>query len=154
MFPDQAEAFVAARIAEGSDYIKIVYDGGAEIGRPWQTIDEPTLTAVIRAAKARKKLAVVHVLAREFARRAPADLNNPGLIIGGDFTLTRERIAIAGSALRGVRTDQDAYFTASVTVIIEAMAAKATSSAVGRSSAELQRAQATLGKDAIGRALD
>ena len=70
--PDQADAFVAARVAEGSDYIKIVYDDGSEIHLPWKTIDEATLGAVIRAAKARKKLAVVHVLAREFARRAVA----------------------------------------------------------------------------------
>jgi len=69
---DQAEAFVAARIAEGSDYIKIVYDDGKEIGLAWKTLDEPTLAAVIRAAKARKKLAVVHVLAREQARQAIA----------------------------------------------------------------------------------
>ena len=68
--PEQADAFVAARIAEGSDYIKIIYDDGYEIGLPWKTIDEPTLTAVIKAAKARKKKAVVHVLAREFAERA------------------------------------------------------------------------------------
>ena len=69
---DQADAFVAARVAEGSDYIKIVYDDGSEVGLPWKTIDEPTLAAVIRAAKARQKLAVVHVLAREFARGAIA----------------------------------------------------------------------------------
>jgi imidazolonepropionase-like amidohydrolase len=68
--PEQAEAFVAARVSEGSDYIKIVYDDGSELGLPWKTIDRPTLTAVIRAAKAHKKLAVVHVLAREFARQA------------------------------------------------------------------------------------
>jgi imidazolonepropionase-like amidohydrolase len=69
---DQADAFVAARVAEGSDYIKIVYDDGSEVHIPWKTIDEATLAAVIRAAKARKKLAVVHVLAREFARKAVA----------------------------------------------------------------------------------
>jgi imidazolonepropionase-like amidohydrolase len=70
--PDQADSFVAARVAEGSDYIKIIYDDGSEIRLPWKSIDEPTLTAVIRAAKARKKLAVVHILAREFARTAVA----------------------------------------------------------------------------------
>jgi imidazolonepropionase-like amidohydrolase len=69
---DQASEWVRARIAEGSDYIKIVYDDGSEIGLPWKSIDESTLAALIRAAKARKKLAVVHVLAREFARRAVA----------------------------------------------------------------------------------
>jgi PmbA protein len=91
---------------------------------------------------------------REFARRVPPQLSNPGLIIGGDFTLTRERIALTGSAMAGIRADQDAYFTASITTIIEALQAKATASAMGRSSAELQRAQATLGKDAVRRALD
>jgi imidazolonepropionase-like amidohydrolase len=67
-----ADAFVAARVAEGSDYIKIVYDDGSEVGLPWKTIDEPTPAAVIRAAKAQKKLAVVHVLAREFPRQDTA----------------------------------------------------------------------------------
>ena len=66
----EADPFVAARVAEGSDYLKIVYDDGKEIGLHWQTIDRPTLRALIKAAHARKKIAVVHVLAREFARQA------------------------------------------------------------------------------------
>ncbi len=70
--PEQADAFVAARVAEGSDYIKIVYDDGSELGLPWKSIDAATLAAVIRAAKAQKKQAVVHILAREFARAAIA----------------------------------------------------------------------------------
>ncbi len=90
----------------------------------------------------------------EFARRAPRDLRNPGLIIGGDFTLTRERVAVAGSAIPEIRTDQDAWFSAAITVIIEAMQAKATASALGRSTAELQRCQPALGRDAIRKALD
>ncbi len=69
---DQADAFVAARVAEGSDYIKIVYDDGSAVGLRRKTVDEPTLAAVIRAAKSRKMLAVVHVLTREHARRAIA----------------------------------------------------------------------------------
>ncbi len=68
--PEQAPAFVDARVAEGSDYIKIVYDDGKEVGIDWPTIDRKVLAAVIRAAHARKKLAVVHVLARENARDA------------------------------------------------------------------------------------
>jgi imidazolonepropionase-like amidohydrolase len=71
--PEQAQAFVDARLAEGSDYIKIVYDDGAEIGIPWKTISRETLAAVIRATHARKKLAVVHVLARVKARDALAE---------------------------------------------------------------------------------
>jgi imidazolonepropionase-like amidohydrolase len=72
MAPDQADSFVTARVAEGSDYIKIVYDDGKGVGLKWKTLDEATLAAVIKAAKAKKKLAVVHVLAREFARGAIA----------------------------------------------------------------------------------
>jgi imidazolonepropionase-like amidohydrolase len=68
----EAENFVKARIAEGSDYIKIVYDDGAAVGLHWNTIAEPTLAAVIRAARAGGKLTVVHALPREFARRAVA----------------------------------------------------------------------------------
>jgi PmbA protein len=89
----------------------------------------------------------------EYTRRAP-QLDDPGLIVGGDFTLTRERIAVAGSAIGGIRADQDAYFTASVTAIVEALQAKATASAMGRSAAELRRAQTSLGKDAVRRVLD
>lgn len=58
--PEEAQAFVDARIAEGSDYIKIVYDDGRTYGRPFKTISKETLKALIDAAHARKKLAVVH----------------------------------------------------------------------------------------------
>src|SRR5262245_35248889 len=59
--PGEAQAFVDARIAEGSDWIKIVYDDGHEYGISFATIDVPTMKAVIEAAHARKKLAVVHI---------------------------------------------------------------------------------------------
>jgi imidazolonepropionase-like amidohydrolase len=56
-----AAGFVDARIAEGSDYIKIVYDDGASYGLRIATIDRETLQASIKAARARGKLAVVHI---------------------------------------------------------------------------------------------
>jgi imidazolonepropionase-like amidohydrolase len=71
--PEQAEAFVGARLAEGSDYIKIIYDDGKVFGLPWRSIDRATLAAVVRAAHARKRLAVVHISTREFAREALAE---------------------------------------------------------------------------------
>ncbi len=58
--PDSAQAFVDARIAEGADYIKIVYDDGTSYNRPIPTLSFATLEAVIRAAHKRGKLAVVH----------------------------------------------------------------------------------------------
>ena len=59
--PDSAQAFVDARIAEGSDWIKIVYDGGKAYALRMPSIDKATLRAVIEAAHRRGKLAVVHI---------------------------------------------------------------------------------------------
>jgi imidazolonepropionase-like amidohydrolase len=64
--------FIDAGIAEGSNYMKIVYDDGRAMGIGWPTIGRDVLAAVIRAAQARKKLAVVHVLALKNAREAIA----------------------------------------------------------------------------------
>lgn len=61
--PAEAQAFVDARIAEGSDYIKIVYDDRAHrAGQPEPTLRKETMAAVIEAAHRRGKLTVVHVL--------------------------------------------------------------------------------------------
>ena len=68
--PEQAQAFVDARIAEGSDYIKIVYDNGKALGMSFPTLSQETLNAVIAAAHARKKLAVVHIGSLQGAREA------------------------------------------------------------------------------------
>ncbi len=58
---DSAQRFVDARIAEGSDYIKIVYDDGHTYGMSWPTMPVETMRAVIAAAHKRGKLAVVHI---------------------------------------------------------------------------------------------
>ena len=52
--PTDAQAFVDARLAEGSDYIKIVYDDGQAYGIRSRRIDKPTLKALIDAAHARR----------------------------------------------------------------------------------------------------
>ncbi len=59
--PAEAQAFVDARIAEGSDWIKIVYDDGKTYGLNIPTIDKETMRAVVAAAHKRGKLAVVHI---------------------------------------------------------------------------------------------
>ncbi|MDQ3071478.1 MAG: hypothetical protein M3R55_17325, partial [Acidobacteriota bacterium] len=56
--PEEAQAFVDARIAEGSDYIKIVFDDREAAAPRFPSITYDTLKAVIAAAKARGKLAV------------------------------------------------------------------------------------------------
>jgi imidazolonepropionase-like amidohydrolase len=56
-----AQAFVDARIAEGSDYIKIVRDNGSVYGLTWPTLSDDELAAVVAAAHWRQTLAVVHI---------------------------------------------------------------------------------------------
>jgi len=68
--PEEAPAFIDARIAEGSDYIKIVYDDGKTYGINFPTLNKATLAAAIAAAKRRGKLAVVHIGTNEGARAA------------------------------------------------------------------------------------
>ena len=68
--PEEADGFVEARIKEGSDYIKIVYDDGRSYGRKLSTVSKATMAAVIAAAHKRAKLAVVHIHSLEEARDA------------------------------------------------------------------------------------
>ena len=69
--PDEAEQFVAERVAEGSDYIKIV------IGSPFADHDQATVDALVAAAHANGKLVVAHassVAAVDKALAAGADI--------------------------------------------------------------------------------
>lgn len=68
--PDEAQAFVDARIAEGSDYIKIIYDDGSAYGLHFPTISKATMAAVVAAAHKRGKLTVVHIGTLQDARDA------------------------------------------------------------------------------------
>jgi len=65
-----ADAFVSARIAEGSDYIKIVFDDLAGLGRPLPMLERRTLIGLISAAHKHGKRAVVHVSTEAQARTA------------------------------------------------------------------------------------
>ena len=67
--PDEASAFVDARLSEGADYIKIIYDDGKTY-KPIPTITKETLAAVTKAAHARGKMAVVHIASLREARDA------------------------------------------------------------------------------------
>ena len=57
----EAQAFVDARIAEGSDFIKIVSEDGVAHGMKTAALPPDVIHAVIAAATKRGKLAVVHV---------------------------------------------------------------------------------------------
>ena len=66
----EAQAFVDARIAEGSDFIKIIYDDGKSYGIHFNTISKDMLRAAVAAAHKRGKLAVVHIATLAAARDA------------------------------------------------------------------------------------
>jgi imidazolonepropionase-like amidohydrolase len=68
--PEEAQAWVDARVAEGSDYIKIVIEDGSPYGRKIPTLDKATVAALVAAAHKRGKLAVVHVSTEDGAREA------------------------------------------------------------------------------------
>ncbi|MFW6339819.1 MAG: amidohydrolase family protein, partial [Wenzhouxiangella sp.] len=59
--PEDAEDWVEARIAEGSDFIKIVIEPGRLWGSPLPTLNEDTVKALVDAAKARGLMALAHV---------------------------------------------------------------------------------------------
>lgn len=72
-----AQEFVAARVAEGSDWIKIVYDrlgdpSGEDAGRR-PHLSRESVAALIAAAHDVGKLAVLHVSEREAAREVLVD---------------------------------------------------------------------------------
>ena len=71
--PADAQAFIDARLAEGSDWIKIVYDDGKTYALTIPTLDRATMAAAVRAARARDRVAVVHIGSQRGARDAIED---------------------------------------------------------------------------------
>jgi hypothetical protein len=93
-----------------------------------------------------------------FAKHAPkkpggSPIERPGLIIGGDVSVIRDRIAVFNSNFAEIRTDEGAHFNASVTSIVESLDAKGTANALGGSVAAMRTAASVLGRDAVLRAL-
>lgn len=71
--PEEAGPWVDARVAEGSDYIKIVHEDGSPYGMERPTLDRATIAAVIQAAHQRNKLAVVHISTENGAKMVIED---------------------------------------------------------------------------------
>ena len=88
-----------------------------------------------------------------FAKHTRKQPEHPGLIIGGDVSVIRDRIALFNSNFAEIRTDESAHFNASVTSIIESLDAKGTANALGGSSTAMRTAASVLGRDAVTRAL-
>jgi len=68
--PSQAQAWVDARIAEGSDFIKIIYDDGTSYGMTLPTISRETMAALVKAAHTRGKMAIVHAASLKQCRES------------------------------------------------------------------------------------
>ncbi len=65
-----AQAFIDERIAEGSDYIKLVYEDGKPFGIDFQSLTKEDLHKLVAATHKRGKLAVVHISSLTGARVA------------------------------------------------------------------------------------
>jgi imidazolonepropionase-like amidohydrolase len=71
--PDEAAKFVAARIAEGADYIKIFIEDGSCLGFPGlPVLNDETLLAAVKEAHRLDKMAIAHVTILKESERAIA----------------------------------------------------------------------------------
>src|SRR6185437_9088309 len=78
---------------------------------------------------------------------------SPGLVLGGDVSMMRDRMALASSNFDDVRAEAGAHFTCAVTALIESLGAKGTASALGATLSGMRVAAARAGRDAVTRAL-
>ena len=79
--------------------------------------------------------------------------HRPGLVLGGDVSLMRDRMALASSNFDDLRTEAGAHFTCTVTALVESLGAKGTASALGATLGGMRAAAARAGRDAVVRAL-
>lgn len=71
--PAEATQFVADRIADGADYIKIMIEEGHVLKAPGlPTLTRETMEAAVKAAHEHKKIAIAHALTRDATRQALA----------------------------------------------------------------------------------
>lgn len=70
--PDEAAGWVRVRKAEGSDWIKIVWEDGSTFGRDVPSLERETIGAIVAAAHAEGLRALVHVSTLEHALDAVA----------------------------------------------------------------------------------
>jgi imidazolonepropionase-like amidohydrolase len=109
--PDEAAAWVAARKAEGSDWIKLVredlhtFTGKAQL----PTLDDATAAAVIAAAHEHGLRAVVHASSREHARASLRD--------GADGLVHAFEDELADDAFIALARERDAFVIATLTVV-------------------------------------
>ncbi len=127
--------------AKGARAVRLARAGPGDLARAG---DEPIVVA---------GWSIVRGAVEEFARSEAGEISRPRLVVGGDLAVLHDRIALASSHFNDVRSDESARFSSSVTALIESLDAKGTASAMGGRVAEMKRAAAHLGRDAVNRAL-
>ena len=70
--PEHAEEFVAARVAEGADHLKIFIEDGTVAGKPMPTMSDETVTALVLAAHSHGLRTAAHTWTRGAVRQAIA----------------------------------------------------------------------------------
>ena len=71
--PEEAIAFIATRVADGSDFIKIMIEEGGVLAAPGlPMLSHPTVVAAVREAHRHGKLAIAHALTLDAAQQAIA----------------------------------------------------------------------------------
>lgn len=76
---DDAAAFVAARVTEGADFIKLLIDDGSAMGHPSPTLTREMAGAIVEEAHRHGLLAVAHATSRDGAAQA-VDAGVDGLV--------------------------------------------------------------------------
>jgi imidazolonepropionase-like amidohydrolase len=99
--PDEAKRFVADRVAEGSDYIKIV------IGSPFADHEQATIDALVAAAHEHGKLVVAHASSVESVAKAQAAGTDILTHAPRDGVLDPAAVAQAVAAGRGADARHD-----------------------------------------------
>ena len=109
--PAEAAAWVDARLAEGSDYIKIVREDLHVYGAsaPLPTLDATTAAALVAAARARGVRAVVHASAQDAARESLRDGAHGLVHVFQDAVADDDFVALA--------RDQGAFVVPTLTVV-------------------------------------
>ncbi|WP_019064089.1 amidohydrolase family protein [Streptomyces prunicolor] len=70
--PEHADAFVADRVADGADHLKIFIEDGTVAGRPMPTMSDETVVALVAAAHEHGLRTAAHTWTRSAVRQAIA----------------------------------------------------------------------------------
>src|SRR5579883_3286945 len=126
--------------------LKSVRNGAS--GASSDLLDATSLT-LVRAGWSVIKAAIAELHNNPFEVDAQ---RNSNFILGGDLTLSKERVAIARARLRGELVDEDAHFRLNLVAFDEATNGKSAVSYLGVSRQELQSAIVPLASQLVGQA--